>query len=44
MAKKMYSFYIDIELLKRAKEKAKEQNRTVSNLIETAILAYLNNN
>ncbi len=43
MAKKMYSLYLDIKLIARVKERAKAENRTASNLIETAILAYLNN-
>lgn len=34
---------LDKELYKKAMEKAKEENRTISNLIRTALIAYLNN-
>lgn len=43
MAKKMYSLYLDIQLIARVKERAKAENRSAANLIETAILYYLNN-
>lgn len=33
---------LDIELYEAVVEKAKEENRTISNLIRTALLAYLN--
>lgn len=34
---------LDKELYEQAMEKAKEENRTISNLIRTALIAYLNN-
>ena len=34
---------LDKELYEKAMEKAKEENRTISNLIRTALIAYLNN-
>jgi len=34
---------LDEELYEAVKVKAKEENRTISNLIRTALLAYLNN-
>lgn len=33
---------LDIELYEAVVAKAKEENRTISNLIRTALLAYLN--
>lgn len=34
---------LDTELYEKVIAKCKEENRTVSNLIRTALLAYLNN-
>lgn len=34
---------LDKELYEAVQAKAKEENRTISNLIRTALLAYLNN-
>lgn len=39
--KKILSITIDADLLSRIKEQAKTENRTVSNLFETAIRAYM---
>jgi hypothetical protein len=33
---------LDIELYEAVLKRAKEENRTISNLIRTALLAYLN--
>lgn len=34
---------LDTELFEKVIAKCKEENRTISNLIRTALLAYLNN-
>lgn len=34
---------LDMELYEAVLKRAKEENRTISNLIRTALLAYLNN-
>ena len=34
---------LDTELYEAVLKRAKEENRTISNLIRTALLAYLNN-
>ena len=35
---------LDTKLYEAVLKRAKEENRTISNLIRTALLAYLNNN
>ncbi len=39
--KKVYSFRFDEEMVDRLRGYAREENRTVSNLIETILLQYL---
>lgn len=39
--KKLKSIRVDVDLLKSLKRLANEQNRTVNNLIETALIEYV---
>ncbi len=39
--KKVYSFRFDEEMVDKLRSYAREENRTVSNLIETILLKYL---
>jgi len=39
--KKVYSFRFDEEMVDKLRSYAREENRTVSNLIETILLQYL---
>ncbi len=41
--KKVYSFRFDEEMVDKLRSYAREENRTVSNLIETILLKYLSN-
>ncbi len=41
--KKVYSFRFDEEMVDKLRSYAREENRTVSNLIETILLQYLSN-
>ncbi len=40
---KIIQVRVEAELHEAIKKKAEEENRTVSNLIRTALIAYLNN-
>ena len=41
--KKVYSFRFDEDMVDRLRIYAKEENRTLSNMIETILLQYLSN-
>lgn len=40
---KIIQVRVEEELHEQVKKKAEEENRTISNLIRTALIAYLNN-
>lgn len=40
---KIIQVRVEAELHEQVKKKAEEENRTISNLIRTALIAYLNN-
>ena len=40
---KIIQVRVEAELHEQVKKKAEEENRTLSNLIRTALIAYLNN-
>lgn len=41
--KKTYSFRFDEEMVEQLRGYAKQENRTISNMIETILLQYLSN-
>ena len=39
--KKIYSFRFELELIEKLQKYAKEENRTLSNMVETILKAYI---